>query len=83
MTAYIYTPVVWESKGLDESELNLPSLAVESHLIDGSSAQSEFEASVISNPLENSDNAGIQGLIIDVHDDVHNRTSCNLFATRF
>ena len=72
-TAYLYTPLVWEQRGLDESELNLPSLAVESHHINGSSYEAEFKVGMIANKLENGNDVRIQGLVVDV--DVHNRTS--------
>ena len=68
-------PLLLGVKGLDESELNLTLLAVESHHIDSSPNESELKVGMSANKLEQSDNAGIQSLIADVKVDVHNRTS--------
>ena len=70
----LYSPCLGV-KGLDESELNLTLLAVQGRLIDGSATQAKLEMSMVCNNLENVNDVRIQGLIVDVEVDVHNRTS--------
>ena len=70
MTAYIYTPVVWEWRGLDESNLNLSSLTIEGYHIDNTSYQPEFEVGVLGNKFKNRNDNAIDSLVANV--DVHN-----------
>ena len=60
---------------LAESKFNLTLSAVQSHLIDGTATQAKLEMRMVCNELEQGNNVGIQGLVIDVDVDVHDRTS--------
>lgn len=75
MTAYIYTPVVWEYGVLAESKFNLTLSAVQSHLIDGPSDKTKLKVRMVPDELKNGSDNGIDVLVVDVDIDVHNRTS--------